>query len=90
MARLKGSKNKKRPRNSRPTNSMSVDQYKNGVVWDTGVSRRTLDVQEVDYYIYNDLPLDEYYDSLKLSEYGWKNKEKGYNYNNDMKKKKEQ
>jgi hypothetical protein len=36
--------------------------------WETGNSKQILDQAKIDYYIYNDLPLDEYYDSLKLKD----------------------
>jgi hypothetical protein len=66
----------------------SLDIYKTTHQWDKTSYRNTLDIDEIDYYINNDLPLDEYYDNVKLYGYGWK--EKGYNLNNEMKKKQQE
>jgi hypothetical protein len=40
----------------------NYSQY--GKQWDKGTSRKVLDPELVDYYINNDLPLDELFDSL--------------------------
>jgi hypothetical protein len=44
--------------------------------WKKNLSSKTLDPAIVDYYIQNDLPLDEYYDSITLYDYEWVNGKK--------------
>ena len=66
----------------------TLDIHRNHKKWDKSKSKSTLDIDEIDYYINNDLPLDEYYDSLKLYDYEWKHKKKGYNLNMEMRNKK--
>lgn len=59
------------PAEKKPTNRRKdrLDIYRNHHVWDTTKGRRTLDPERVDYYINNDLDLNELYDDLKLYEY---------------------
>ena len=57
----------KKPTNRSKTNKLDV--YRNHHVWDTTKGRRTLDPERVDYYINNDLDLNELYDDLKLYDY---------------------
>ena len=59
------------PAERKPTNKRKdrLDIYRNHHVWDTTKGRRTLDPERVDYYINNDLDLNELYDDLKLYEY---------------------
>ena len=66
----------------------SLDTYKGGKVWRKS-SHKMLDIEKIDYYINNDLPLDEYYDSVKLYSYEWKSGSKHYNLNSEMKKKRD-
>ncbi len=82
---------KKPNRKSKPNNCLDV--YRNHHQWDTTKSKRTLDQTEVDYYINNDLDLNELYDNMKLYDYStsssrWKNKN-GCNLNSQMKAKKD-
>ena len=72
-------------------NHNSLDTYSTKREWDTTQGKKLLDPQIVDYYLYNDLDITEYYDSIKLYSYNWKNGNKvnGYNLNNEMKAKKE-
>lgn len=62
--RPKGSKKKPSQQNT-SLNTYSVHKH-----WQKKQSRRMPNINDIDHYIYNDLPLDEYYDSLKLSD--WK------------------
>lgn len=61
--------------------NQSLDIYRNHHRWDTTRIKRTLDPEQVDYYINNDLDLNELYDDLKLYNYDdqstrWKHKKK--------------
>lgn len=56
-------------RKPKERNRQRLDVYRNHHVWDTTKGRRTLDPERVDYYINNDLDLNELYDDLKLYEY---------------------
>lgn len=38
--------------------------------WAKKTSNKVMDIEDVDYYLYNDLPLDELYDSMNLKD--WK------------------
>ena len=49
--------------------NVSLDIYRNHHRWDTTKSKRTLDPELVDYYIHNDLDLNELYDDMKLYDY---------------------
>ena len=67
----------KKPSKSR----QSLDVYRNHHQWDTIRSKRTLDPERVDYYINNDLDLNELYDNMKLYNYTdnqnkWKHKKR--------------
>ncbi len=71
------------PAEKKPTNRnrQRLDIYRNHHVWDTTKGRRTLDPERVDYYINNDLDLNELYDDLKLYNYNdntnkWKHKKR--------------
>ena len=44
----------------------AIDKYPITKHWEKRTSKRVLDQETLEYYIYNDLPIDEYYDSLKL------------------------
>lgn len=59
------------PAEKKPINKRRdrLDIYRNHHVWDTTKGRRTLDPERVDYYINNDLDLNELYDDMKLYEY---------------------
>lgn len=59
------------PAEKKPANrsKQRLDIYRNHHVWDTTKGRRTLDPERVDYYINNDLDLNELYDDLKLYDY---------------------
>lgn len=89
--RPKDSQNK-RKRNERPdpkNTALTIDRYFGNKEWEKATSKKMLDIEQVDYYIYNDLPLDEYYDSIKLYKPSdWKSK-KGYNLNSQAKAKKD-
>ena len=76
----KGHKSKSggRPKGSKSTGKYSLGTYPINKYWAKQVSSRTLDIDEVDYYLYNDLPIDELYDDLKLKDYLWKNGNKNY------------
>ena len=52
----------------------SLDVHKNPKQWKKSPSKSTLDIEQVDYYIYNGLDITELYDELKLYDYKWKNK----------------
>ena len=52
-------------RKSKSKNRQRLDIYRNHHVWDTTKGRRTLDPERVDYYINNDLDLNELYDDMK-------------------------
>jgi len=62
-------------------------QYKK---WEKGSLKRTFDIDEVDYYLYNDLDITELMDDKKLPSYEWKNGNKQYNLNSKMKKKRDE
>lgn len=73
----KGKEKKPRPKNTRPSDSIKenhnvLDIYKGSKEWEKSPSRQTLNQEEVDYYIYNNLDLNELYDELKLYDYRWK------------------
>lgn len=68
-------KKKEQKRNS------SLDIYRNHHQWDTTRMKRTLDSELVDYYINNDLDINELYDNMKLYNYDdkssqWKHKKR--------------
>ena len=69
---------KKPNKTSKPNNSLDV--YKNHHQWDTTTSRRMLDPSKVDYYINNDLDLNELYDELKIPSYSNPNNKKYIKY----------
>ncbi len=67
--------------NRKNKSNQSLDIYRNHHQWDTTRIKRTLDPERVDYYIHNDLDLNELYDSMKLYNYAdnaskWKHKKK--------------
>ena len=67
--------------NRKNKKNQSLDIYRNHHQWDTTRVKRTLDPERVDYYIHNDLDLNELYDSMKLYDYSdnaskWKHKKK--------------
>ncbi len=67
--------------NRKNKSNQSLDIYRNHHQWDTTRVKRTLDPERVDYYIHNDLDLNELYDSMKLYNYAdnaskWKHKKK--------------
>lgn len=62
-------------------------QYKK---WEKGSLKRTFDIDEVDYYLYNDLDITELMDDKKLPAYEWKNGNKQYNLNSEAKKKRDE
>jgi len=72
----------------RSKNKQSLDVYNTTKNWERGSRHKQLDQEKVDYYIYNDLPLEELYDEMKLYDYGWKG-ESGSNLNSQAKKKKD-
>lgn len=81
---------KTRKYNERPKNTrQTIDRYYGNKEWEKNTSKTTLDQDEVDYYINNDLPLDELYDKMKLYDYAWRNGNKKYNLNSQMKAKKD-
>lgn len=90
--RPSGSGNK-RKRNERPdpkNRDLTIDRYFGNKEWEKSTSKKTLDIDKMDYYIYNDLPFDEYYDSIKLYKPSdWKS-DKGYNLNSQAKAKKDE
>lgn len=68
-------------RKERTKKNNTLDVYRNHHRWDTTKSKRTLDQAKVEYYIYNDMDLNELYDDMKLYDYDdnrskWKNKNK--------------
>lgn len=70
---------KKPNKTSKPNNSLDI--YRSHHQWDTTRGKRTLDQAKVDYYIYNDMDLNELYDNMKLYEYSdnasrWKHKKR--------------
>lgn len=86
--RKKGQKNgegKKRNKNA----SMDVARY-SPKQWQRNASGRTFDIDEVDYYLYNDLDITELMDEKKLPAYDWKDPKKRYNYNKQLKQKREE
>ena len=59
----------------------SLDVYRNHHQWDTTRSKRTLDQAKVDYYINNDMDLNELYDAMWIPMYNdnqnkWKHKKR--------------
>jgi len=61
--------------------------------WEKHTLHKTYDIDDVDYYIYNDLDITELMDAKKLPSYSWKggNSEyrKQYNLNSQMKAKRD-
>ena len=87
--RKAGSKSR-RKYNERPKNTkQTIDRYFGIKEWEKSTSKKILDQDKVDYYINNDLPLDELYDEMKLYDYSWKSGNKRYNLNSQMKAKKD-
>jgi len=74
---------KKKQKNS------SLDVHRNHHQWKKQSLKKSLDIDEVDYYLYNDLPIEELYDELKLYSYDWKAENKRYNLNNQAKRRKD-
>lgn len=74
-------------KNKRKQKNASLDVYRGAKQWVKSSLKKSLDPEQVDHYIYNDLPLGELYDDMKLYDYSWKDTKKRYNLN---KKKKEQ
>ena len=68
----KGYKGSGRPKGSKTKNS-SLNTYNLHKEWKKSSLKKTLDIDEVDYYLYNDLPIEELYDEMKLYNYDWKN-----------------
>lgn len=66
---------------TRNRNKNALDIYKLPKVWKKTPLKSALDISKVDYYLYNGLDITELYDELKLYDYDWKDKEKGYNLN---------
>ena len=70
---------KKPNRKNKP--NQSLDIYRNHHQWDTTRIKRTLDQDKIDWYIYNDLDITEFYNDLKLYNYDdntnkWKHKKR--------------
>ena len=65
---------KRGPSNKNPEdkNKGSLQTYPMHKHWQKMSSRRTLDIQDIDYYIYNDLPIDELYDEMNLRDWKYK------------------
>ena len=80
----------KRNKNKQNKNT-TLDVYKGFHKWEKGIKYRVLDQDEIDRLIYNDLPIDEYYDSKKLPSYEWVSGEynKTYNLNKKAKAKRD-
>ena len=68
--------------------SMDVANYSTKQ-WQRNALGRTFDIDEVDYYLYNDLDITELMDEKKLPAYDWKDPKKRYNYNKQLKQKRE-
>lgn len=72
--RKKGSKNLKRnPTILEKKSPQAIDKYNITKDWQKGMSRKVLAQADIEFYIYNDLPIDEYYDSLNLPEHQYIN-----------------
>jgi hypothetical protein len=84
--RKKGTKNGE---GKNPNTSMNAHNY-SSKKWSKSSSKRTFDIDEVDYYIYNDLDIIELMDKKKLPAYEWQGGNKMYNLNSQAKKKKEE
>lgn len=69
--------------------SMDVERYSSRQ-WERNTSGRTFDIDEVDYYLYNDLDITELMDEKKLPAYDWKDSKKRYNYNKQLKQKRDE
>ena len=70
-----------------------MDTFNYGVRhWVKKSLKSTFDIDEVDYYLYNDLDITELMDEKKLPSNDWKSngKKDGYNLNTNMKNKKEE
>ena len=86
----KGHKHGRKP-GTKNKNS-SLDVHRNHHEWERSSLKKTLDPEQVDYYLYNDLDITELYDELKLYNYEWKSgsdKRRQYNLNSRMKAKKD-
>ena len=89
---IKGGGRKKGVKNGEGKNpNVSINTYNYGKKhWDKSSSKRTFDIDEVDYYIYNDLDITELMDEKKLPAYEWENgNKKKYNLNSKAKEKKD-
>ena len=79
---------KRSERAKQKNTSMDIVRY-SPHKWEKNSTARSFDIDEVDYYLYNDLDITELMDNKKLPSYGWKT-EKGYNMNSSMKKRKDE
>ena len=71
--------------------SMDIARY-SPKQWERNATGRTFDIDEVDYYLYNDLDITELMDAKKLPAYEWKSgseKKRQYNLNSQMKAKRD-
>ena len=62
----KGDKNLKKVDTALKKSPQAIDKYPIKKHWEKRVSKKILDQADIEFYIYNDLPLDDYYDSLNL------------------------
>ena len=65
--RPKGAKNKRNNRNStaNTSNGSTLDKYNIRREWEKRLSKRVEDIHDIEYYIYNDIPLEEYYNKIE-------------------------